>query len=321
MRRLRSCAFLLGLFGCAHNVPQDRATGPDGKLKGAKPLALVDGEGRDRDIVTYPGGDRVDWKQIELPANSHGKLDLQLTWKTPRPGLQVAFDVFDQWNHPIVATKAVGHTRGRTRSATIMDARGTYFVRVYAPKRGDAGAYTLSASFVEEKQSTIDPLTIPIPDPPRLAAVPPPKATCDTFDPRNEACQTECPFDAPVGWKGCRDRDDKEKADADAKVQAAARQACLANLPKPTTARIIHVEISGKQTSIRLNKGTTEEKLLDTGWTAVVLSSGTGKPMAEGKVKLVRVATDQTLGVSSLTTDQLTANPMVQLTPPAGQCP
>src|SRR3712207_4868278 len=111
---MRQVGLLVALLGCAHNVPQDKATGPDGKQKGATPIALQEGEGKAHGIVTYPGGDRVDWKFIELPAGQKGKLDLELKYRTPRPGLQVAFDVFDQWNTPV--SKAA---RGRMQSTTI----------------------------------------------------------------------------------------------------------------------------------------------------------------------------------------------------------
>ena len=102
---------LLWVAACANNVPQDRATGPDGKAKGAVPIALEEGEGRVRGIVTYPGGDRVDWKLIELPDGKRGKLDLQMSWTTPRPGLSVAFDVFDQWNVPVVEASSNKRSR------------------------------------------------------------------------------------------------------------------------------------------------------------------------------------------------------------------
>src|SRR5262245_24879965 len=97
-----SCAFALG---CAANVPQDKATGPDGRIRGAKEIKLENGEGVAKGIVTYPGGDRVDWKIIELPAGKRGRLDFSMKWTTPRPGLQLGFDVFDQWNAPVANAK------------------------------------------------------------------------------------------------------------------------------------------------------------------------------------------------------------------------
>ena len=84
------------LLSCAHNVPQDSASGDDGKQKGAKPITIDNGEGKASGVVTYPGGDRVDWKMIELPEKRLGTLDLELTWTPPRPGLQLRRDQEDE---------------------------------------------------------------------------------------------------------------------------------------------------------------------------------------------------------------------------------
>lgn len=165
------------LAACASNVSQDRSTGPDGEIRGALPLRLTAVPDTDRDtargtargIVTYPGGDRVDWKVIELPRKLVGELDLQLSWTTPRPDLQVAFEVFDEHNVPVTRAKM---ERG-SRSAFIRGAKGKYFVRIYAPRRIDAGAYKLHATFtgyyiciLEEKPR------LEIDEPPPLPAVP-----------------------------------------------------------------------------------------------------------------------------------------------------
>src|SRR5262245_2967679 len=92
----RACLVgLLVIAACWQDVAQDGATGNDGKLKGAKEMKLENGEAKAKGIVTYPGGDRIDWKLIELPAGKRGTLDLKLQWVPPRPGLQLAFDVFD----------------------------------------------------------------------------------------------------------------------------------------------------------------------------------------------------------------------------------
>ena len=61
------------LASCANNVPQDKTTGPDGSRKGAKELVLDNGEAKATGIVTYPGGDRVDWKLIQLPEKKRGR--------------------------------------------------------------------------------------------------------------------------------------------------------------------------------------------------------------------------------------------------------
>src|SRR5437764_781131 len=97
-------AFVWLSAGCAHNVGQDEHSGADAKEKGAKVITLENGEGKAKGIVTYPGGDRVDWKVVDLPADKRGKLDVKLTWTPPRPGLQLAFEVFDEWNTPVGQT-------------------------------------------------------------------------------------------------------------------------------------------------------------------------------------------------------------------------
>jgi hypothetical protein len=110
---------LLVLFGlsCAHNVPRTR--NGDGKTKGAKELRLENGEAKANGIVTYPGGDRVDWKVIEIPEKQRGTLDIKLQWTPPRPGLQLAFDVFDEWNKPLTQSKKSGKKSGRNRTAQL----------------------------------------------------------------------------------------------------------------------------------------------------------------------------------------------------------
>jgi hypothetical protein len=230
-------------LACAHNVAQDSQTGNDGKTKGAKSLTLENGEAKTTGIVTYPGGDRVDWKQIEIPEQKRGMLDIKLSWTPPRPGLQLAFDVFDEWNTPLASSKKSGKTRtGRTRAAQVevrgkgvSPGEGRYFIRVYAPNRGDAGKYKLSVEFKEQLVGpAFDPLKLEIPEPPKLAAVPEAEVPCDVdaFDKNNPACRNVCPPNPPTGWPACKgkcpDPPDKENP------------ACWATMdcPKPPDRRI-----------------------------------------------------------------------------------
>lgn len=311
---MRQCGLLLALVACAHNVPQDRQTGPDGKQKGAKAIAFENGEGKVKGVVTYPGGDRIDWRLVEIPEGQKGVLDLQLSYRTPRPGLQVAFDVFDQWNTPV--TQAVGR-RGRLRTASIPDARGKYFVRVYAPKRGDAGQYTLVASFKEVKpEGSIDLTKVPVPDPPKLAAIPEPEGTCETFEPNNKACAKACPFDAPQGWKGCKERDDKAAADAARKAAEEERKRALANAPKPFEAKIKYVQVKGSALEVTIAAGNVANPKLDRSWTAQVIGSDS-KPIIGANVRILGVDGKQTRAeIRGLNADQVNANPRVLLTPP-----
>ena len=38
---------------------------------------------------------------VEIPKDKRGKLDIELTWKAPRPGLDLAFDVYNEWGTKI----------------------------------------------------------------------------------------------------------------------------------------------------------------------------------------------------------------------------
>jgi hypothetical protein len=322
---MKHLGWLVVVAACAHNVPQDKATGPDGKLKGASPLIFGDaGQARARGIVTYPGGDRVDWKKIEIEKGTPVRLDLKLSWQAPRPGLQVAMDVFDAWGVPVV--NASGNRRGRTRTATIDNAHGTYFVRIYAPRRGDAGAYQLLAELIRredpdgERKRLRDALR-QIPDPPRLAGVPEVEPECFPFDVANRACAKVCPgFGAPQGWPPCAEKERLEKEKAERELAEKNKPPP----PKPVIARILHVETVADSRRITLGVG-TDHAPIDASWTAEVLSSQTGKPItgqageaaSGGNVILVRVGKTQTLAKSLLTLDQLTANPQVRLSPPS----
>ncbi len=312
---MRHLGLYLVLAACANNVPQDRSTGPDGKQKGAKPITIADGEGRATGIVTYPGGDRVDWKKIELPDGKRGDLDLTLTWQAPRPGLQVSFDVFDQWNAPIVATRAAATRRSRTRSATITDAKGTYWVRVFAPKRGDAGQYKLVASFKE--QLVAPPPDLVVPDPPRLPAVPPPEETCDVFDVKVDACKLKCDALAPKDWPGC-DKQRKDEAAVAACEQAKKEYAdLLKTAGKPVTVKILNVAVEGTETRVTLGYGTSASPGLDMTWTGEVLSASTGRPVVGGALKILNIGKTQIQAKVKLTVDALNTNRDVRLTPPA----
>ena len=198
----KSLLWLMLCAACANNVPGDRATGPDGKPKGAQEVVLEPGVGKLRGIVTYPGGDRVDWKKITLPENTKGTLDLKMTYTTPRPDLKASFDVFDQWYHPL---KQAPSGRGRAKSLTIAGATGSYFIRVYAPRRTDAATYVIEASFEPETTGAVVPLDkVTIADPPRLPRVPDPDPDClVAYDRSNAACEKTCAPGAPPKHPAC----------------------------------------------------------------------------------------------------------------------
>jgi hypothetical protein len=336
---------------CAHNVSQDLHTGPDGKTKGAKAITLDNGEGKVRGIVTYPGGDRVDWKEIELPEKKSGSLDLKLSWKPPRPGLQLGLDLYDQYGKFIRHGKRLSRSkRNRARLLHVDDASGKYYIRVFAIHRGDAGAYKLTADFSEDTGPIqIDMTKVDIPDPPHLAAIPKPEVPCDPyqFDMKNPACRNVCPqTGAPPNWPACKnvcpDPPDVNKVacqrtmacpkPADRRVADCLRhaeqnwppcnlQARDPNNPRcdhatapPVTARIINLRVQGRTVLITIAAGADQGITRD--WTGHVLRGDSTSELDGGTVTLIRVAKRDTLGKVHLTTDQLSANPRVKLTPP-----
>ncbi len=340
---------LILALACAHNVPQDSKTGNDGKEKGAKAITLENGEGRSNGIVTYPGGDRIDWKVVELPDKQLGTLDIKLAWTPPRPGLQLAFDVFDEWGKPIVQSKKTSkkHSGGRLRTATIEGAKGKYFIRVYAVGRGDAGKYKLTVNFAEAVAGpAFDPLKLEIPDPPKLAAVPEAEIPCDEFqfDPKNPLCRAVCPASgAPPGWPACKDKcpdppDINNKAcwatmpcpnPPDRRVRSCKTVFSPCKDPRnpdpnnpncdnikipPVIGRIVGNQVSGSDVIITIGAG-KNSGIQDT-WTATVLRGDSDSPLAGGEVHVIRVDKGITVGKVHLTTDQLATNSRVRLSAP-----
>jgi len=331
---------LVLLAACAHSVPQDSATGHDGKIKGAVPIPLDNGEGIAKGIVTYPGGDRVDWRSIELPAGKAGRLDLEMTYQTPRPGLRVSFDVFDQYNAPIAMQRALHHSR----SAKIDHAKGTYFVRIFAPRRGDAGTYKLKASFAPDE--TPLPPDISVAEPPKLPAVPLVVEECLVFDAHNAECAKACPDDAPTNWKGCpttmcRTPDANNPScvktmacptPPDRRVADCLRAATLTKIWKPcdqnapdpanprcdvldpVPARIINIEQSGDDILITIAAGSNQH--LDKNWKVTLLQGNSNTPLVGGTATIIRIEKTKALARVHLKREIVEENQNVRLTPP-----
>jgi len=338
--------------GCPHNIAQDKATSGDGKPKGAKPMVLENGEAKATGIVTYPGGDRVDWKVIDLPEKKRGTLDVRLTWNPPRPGLQLAFDVFDEWNTPLASSKKTSKKRsqGRSRSASLQGARGKYFIRVYAVGRGDAGKYKLTVEFKEAVAGlTFDPLKLEISDPPKLAAVPDVEVGCDefSFDIKVPACKLVCPSaGAPPNWPACKGKcptpptvDEPScwatmpcpKGAPDERIRACKptdwgpcpdKKNPDMNNPNcrikadPIVGRIIGKEIQGQDLIIRIGVGTDQG--VGKGWRGTVIKGGdiTAAAVPGGELVIVRIDKALVIAKIKLTADQIAASPFVRLSPP-----
>jgi len=337
----------LCVAACAHTVPQDDHTGEDGKLKGAREIRLENGGAKVHGIVTYPGGDRVDWKFVELDKDKVGQLDIDLQWRTPRPGLKLNFDVFDQWNIPQASGKKAGK---RERAASITDAKGKYFIRVYAVGRGDAGEYKLAVDFKEnEKQIGVNLAGLSIPDPPKLAAIPNDvgcdESAGDTFDPKNPKCFNVCPVNAqaPPRWKACEHKcvvvdaanpdcwDQICPSPATVKSKKCMENPnksftvpCNASAPDPDNwncikpkdpivGRALYVEASGQDTIVTISAGT--ENGVDKNWKGQVLRGESNDPIPGGNVTIIRVGKTRTVAKVHLPSDIVQQNLRIKLLP------
>lgn len=334
---------LAALAACANNVPQDRATATDGRIKGATPIVLQDGAGRATGIVTYPGGDRIDWKLVELPAKLHGDLDVKLTWSTPRPGLRLAFDVFDAYNKKVASSPTRG---GRTREVRVANAHGKYAIRVYAVGRGDAGRYTLEVAFADSSTEP-DWTKVAVPEPPPLLELPPVTTTvkveCDLYnaDYKNPECRKVCPTSPPPPprWPGCAD--ECTVTPMDAGIPACAKKMkcdvrapdrripdCAGKFPPcpdprnpdpanprcdnieipPVRARITRVSLVGDELVVQIGAAGAG---IDKTWTAEVLRGGDArqppdgdKLLAGGRLRITKI--DQSAIEATVKVNQVT---------------
>jgi hypothetical protein len=346
VRVLAAITIVLACATCSKNVPQDKSTGNDGKVKGAKTIILENGEGKTRGIVTYPGGDRVDWKMIELPKDKVGTMGLRLSWTPPRPGLSLGVDVFDEYGRQIASVKG-GKKKSlrRSRKAEVSPAKGKYFIRVYAVNRGDAGKYTLTVTFAEQVVDIFDIKSLEIPDPPKLPAVPEPEVPCDefTFDKKNPACRGICPNPPDPGWPACQGRcpvpPDANNPSCwatmpcpnppDRRIKACPKTAfpkcnpdmldpqnpnCDNYRPEPVRGQVINVQVAGDGAIITINRGM--ERGVQQGWKGKILKKGSTKGMEGGDFTIVKAGKRDSVAKVRLTTDQVQANPDVLLEAP-----
>ena len=89
---LLGAALALGVTGCPRNVPQDSHSGKDRSYRHPKKIKIEDNEGRSRrDIITYPGGDRVELEGVRAARrkdrHAQGADALAAAQARARPGL------------------------------------------------------------------------------------------------------------------------------------------------------------------------------------------------------------------------------------------
>lgn len=289
-------------LACKATIKQDANSGKDYRSKGAKKIKIEDNEGRSkRDVVTYPGGDRVDWKEFEIAKDQPpGELTIRVKHTPPRPGLDVAFDVYDEYFDRVGRAKPKGGKR--SKKVVVDNARpGKYYVMVYAPERGDAGKYRVRVRFKPGKVKEEEPEPGPevYPDPPKLAAVP---------EPEPEAEKIPCPNDPTKFQPDCPGPkvpcpDDPTKFEPD----------CPVKVVKPIPCRIVNYKISASGGVVVIcDKGTKHG--VDKGWKGQLVDRS-GNAVGGGVFTVTRVTSNQATGKVRLSVDQVKANSRAILTP------
>jgi hypothetical protein len=297
-----AAALALGSGGCPLNVNGNAHSGKDKSYKGAGKIVLEDVgggtlEGKAKGIVTYPGGDRSDWKQFEVPAGKPGDLQITLKYRPPRKGLDLAFDIFDQYGQHKGGVKPSPKKHRTSKEATVPDVDpGIWYVRVYASNRIDAGDYRLTVDLNEKKvmvsQVDLQKLKGEIPDPPTLPAPVPPKQM-------TPAEKAKCDQD----FAKCTADHDKCEADNAANAGKA---------PKPVQGRVMMPQLdSSGMVIITIDRGTKHG--VDRGWDGQIQGAG-----GNGAFKVISVRESSSVGKVKMSVDQVKANPNVTLTPPAG---
>lgn len=285
-------------FGCLTNVDPKKNSGKDRSRKKAKKIELEGGEARIRDIVTWPGGDRVDWKTFEIPEGLQGDMDIRIRWRPARPGMGVGMNVYDQYYERLERVK---RTR-RSKKVKLRNLKpGKYYIQIFAPKRMDAGRYRLSLKFRERKPPkvpSLEELAGQIDDPPVLPAVIEPVVKSPEEIAAEEA-------------EKARLAEEQAKIDQDAADKAAVD----AELNKPVYARVRRTQRSGGggviiTINVGRNKGVERE------WIGTLLNGSSRKPLPDGDFKVIRVTARESIAKVRLSVDQVKANPKVKLQRP-----
>lgn len=246
---------------CAHRIAQDAHTGPDGSPAGAEPMVLDRGAARAVGVVTYPGGDRVDWKRIDVGAGPPGTLALTLRWTAARPGARLGVIVYDADGNQVARSPL---RRGRRSRIAIDDASGSYLVEVFARERGDAATYELTAAFTPAPPPELPAAAfVEIPPPPDLPALPSPR------DRHGTTCDAVCPMPPDINLPACQcvmpcpsPPDPRIRAC----LNAPPPPCPTCNPPRPILARVIDVAGQGRGAIVTLDRGTVDG--VDTHWTA-----------------------------------------------------
>ncbi len=321
-------------WGCTHAMSQDATTGPDGWPTGAVLMQLAGGGATASGTVSYPAGNRVDWKRVDLPVRQRGTLGVALRWQPEhRDDQRLGFDVFDAWgdsvNVPFTGDMVVPE---HTQLGGVEPARGSYWIRVYARDRADAGRYQLDVRFAPDAaQPSFDAAALVVPDPPHLPDVPAdPECDEHAYDAANPACANKCPSPPDVRIAACQatmpcpSPPDRRVAACPASAWPACDLAhkdrgnpnCDHASYPPVVARIIRSELHGGDAQVFVTISAGKQQGVSLRWTGRVLRQDAPQPLSNGDVTLIRVDDTISYGTVRLTGDQLGRADRVELRPP-----
>ncbi|MSP60310.1 MAG: hypothetical protein EXR72_08210 [Myxococcales bacterium] len=147
------------LLGCGPKKTDNRPaydgdanSGPDGKRSGAVKMDL--NKVTLPDDVNYDKQDMTDWRSIELKGKP-GLLNVELHWDNDKSDMSV--DAYDAVGTQMASSP--GPQPGATSKKIVaqIDALGTYYLRVTAPKAHDGSVYTLEAKWeVDEAPAAVE---------------------------------------------------------------------------------------------------------------------------------------------------------------------
>jgi hypothetical protein len=167
MRRLLLSLTVVCAVGCKPAPPPpfdaDARSGPDGKRVGARTLQP---NAPMSDSVSFEMQDQTDWYLVQLPGKP-GILTCELDWNNDKS--DIAVDVFDEGGNQLAASAPAPGSKHKTLLAKIDKVPAPYFIRVWAPNKADATAYTLVAKWEmpEEPKPEPPPKEEPKPEPPK----------------------------------------------------------------------------------------------------------------------------------------------------------
>jgi hypothetical protein len=332
---LSAATLAIGIGGCGGAaVKQDAKSGPDAIADGARTIKLnEDGEGDSKDTVSYPGGDRVDWKAFEI--EKKGDLEITLKWTSPRPNLDLAMNILDDTFNMVKRVPPASGEK-QTKVANIPGALpGKYYVQVYASERKDAGDYTLDIKYTATRDLGLDTSKLdPLPNPPRLPGIPGAAAAggtaaLDKSKPKGDKanpCQAgeQCPPGSNFKRPACPDAEPAPLEVPCPAINPACPEAgllavgvpCPPKVIPPRAAKIIERSLSGQDIIITLDKGTNQG--IAKGWTGVVFVGKSGsKPLTGSDFTIFKVTEDESYGkIRKVSMDDLGNNSRVELKAP-----